>query len=89
MVNASRRSESVVFQGWVDRFTWDEWRAARARRDACAAHEFIRVQREPPKWYCPHCKAAADQVYVRAFERGVIAAGADPRKFIADYGEWP
>ena len=61
----------------------------RARRDACAAHRFVRVEAEPPSWYCPNCSAPAGLDYVRGFVSGLIAAGADPSAFVADYGTWP
>ena len=65
------------------------FRAERARRDACASHEFVRVGINPPSWYCPKCKCGANRDYVRGFAAGLIAIGGEPAKFIADYGTWP
>ena len=79
----------LTFKTSIDAETFGAQLVAEARRDACARHEFYRVQAKPPRWYCPHCDAGAGAGYVRAFERGLIAAGADPQTFIADYGAWP
>ena len=61
----------------------------RIRRDACMFHRFVRVESEPPSWYCPECNAPAGLDYVRGFVSGLIAAGEEPAKFVADYGTWP
>ena len=71
------------------RLTPQEAERNRLARDACRQHFFTRVQRQPPKWRCLHCQGLAGTVYLRAFERGLIAAGAEPQNFIADYGAWP
>ena len=64
-------------------------RKERARRDACPSHFFIRVEGEPPSWFCPSCNSEAGLDYVRGFVSGLIAAHVDPARFIADYGTWP
>ena len=61
----------------------------RMRRDACPAHRFVRVEAEPPSWYCPNCNSPAGLDYLRGFVSGLIATGADPAAFVADYGAWP
>jgi hypothetical protein len=61
----------------------------RRRRDACGAHEFVRTSIEPPAWHCPHCRCTERADYVRGYSSGLVAAGADPRRFIADFGAWP
>ncbi len=61
----------------------------RARRDACMFHRFVRVEAEPPSWYCPKCNAPVGLDYIRGFVSGLIAAGEEPANFVADYGTWP
>lgn len=61
----------------------------RSRRDACMSHRFVRVESEPPSWYCPACNSPAGLDYVRGFVSGLIAGGEEPANFVADYGTWP